>query len=686
MNDPRLAPHLPWYRSLRFRLVATAIVVEVCMLGLLLSNSYRLVGEALETQAQSRLAALAPLLNAALGGRVFQRDYSEIDAVLRQLVRTQASEFSYLVVRSPTGETLGQAGRVPPVLGTDQDIRGALADLSYDTQIDLVLSGDTKVGTVHFGLSLAELAALRSNVLTQSLLIAGFEVLISLLLLGFFGYLLTRHLGVLLDATRRVTDGDFTVRLALDQRDEVGTLAEHFNFMVNTLARDLEQRNRDQQVLEFQAHHDALTHLPNRMLFTDRLAQALARAQRSQRLLAIAYLDLDDFKPVNDRYGHKTGDQLLVMVAQRLKEHVRAEDTVSRIGGDEFVLLLSDLSTIDECMQTIDRLQAALGEPFPLEPQTLGIAASIGLTIYPFDEVDPDTLLRHADQAMYHAKQGGRNRVHLFDAEQDRLEAARRGNRARYEAALTRQEFVLFYQPQVDMRSGRVVGAEALIRWQHPEAGLLSPSCFLPEIEDSDLVIPLGEWVLEAALTQLGRWHAAGLALKLSVNISARHLQSPHFLTRLTALLERHPDAPPALLQLEVVESAALEDMAHIAQVIDYCHALGVSFALDDFGTGYSSLAYFKQLRVDTLKIDQSFVRDMMSDDEDRAIVEGVISLTRTFRRQVVAEGVENAETGVALLELGCAVAQGYGIARPMPAEQLPGWIAGWQPYPQWKS
>ncbi len=677
---------IPWYRSIRFRLVVTAIVIEIFMLGLLLANSHRLVTEALESQTQMRLDALKPLIDAALAGRVFQRDHAEIDAILRQLVGMRPTDLRYIVVLGARGEVLSQAGAAPSDWHEDENVLTALSDMTYDTQVALTLPGNTRVGAVRFGLSLVDLAGLRDNVLKQSLYIAGMEVLLTLVLLISLGYLLTRHIAHLLAATRRLAQGDFTTQITRRSSDEIGMLAENFNQMASALADDAAERNRYQRELEFLAHHDPLTQLPNRILLADRLSLALARTQRAQRLLAIAYIDLDHFKPVNDSLGHTAGDQLLVMVAQRLKEHVRADDTVCRLGGDEFVLLLSDLGTIDECLQTIERLLATVGRPYALDGKTISITTSIGLTIFPFDDADADTLMRHADQAMYVAKQSGRNRFHLFDAEQDRQVQARRSNRNRIEAALAHDEFVLFYQPKVDMRQGRVIGAEALIRWQHPEEGLLPPSRFLPEVEDTDFAIPLGEWVIETALRQLEAWHAAGMPLEVSVNISPRHLQSPDFTVRLAALLEKHPGVRPDSLELEVVESAALEDVLRIAEVITACHALGVSFALDDFGTGYSSLSYFKRLHVDTLKIDQSFVRDLLTDDEDHAIVEGVISLTRTFKRQVVAEGVETAEIGAALLALGCSIAQGYGIARPMPAADMPAWIDRWQPYPQWRN
>ncbi|MHB1428409.1 MAG: putative bifunctional diguanylate cyclase/phosphodiesterase [Rhodocyclaceae bacterium] len=676
---------IPWHRSIRFRLAAAAIVVQILMLGLLLANSYRLVTEALETQTRARLDALTPLLDAALAGRVFQRDHSEIAEILHQLVGERQTDLKYIVVFDPGGKVLGAVGSVPFDLREDRYVLAALSDLTYDTQIQLTLPGSLPVGTVQFGLSLAELATLRGNVLKQSLVIVGMAILLSMLLLISIGYLLTRHIASLVAATHRVTQGDFSTSIAIRSKDEIGTLADNFNQMAAALARDVADRNRYEHELEFLAHHDPLTQLPNRVLLADRLQHAIAQTQRAECLLAIAYLDLDGFKEINDTLGHKTGDQLLVMVAQRFKEHIRAADTVCRLGGDEFVLLLGDLSEIEECTGAIERLLDALARPYPHDPQPLRITASIGLTIYPFDDADADALMRHADQAMYVAKQSGRNRYHLFDAEQDRQVQARHSNLARLDAALRDNEFVLHYQPKVDMRSGKVVGAEALIRWQHPEEGLLPPSRFLGEIEDSDLAIPLGEWVIATALAQLARWQAAGLKLAISVNISPRHLQVRNFPKRLGELLQQHAQLPPASLELEVVESAALEDVVRVAEIIDACHALGVSFALDDFGTGYSSLSYFKRLHVDVLKIDQSFVRDLLTDDEDHAIVEGVISLTRTFKRQVIAEGVESAEIGAALLQLGCPLAQGYGIAKPMPAADLPGWIANWQPCPQWR-
>jgi diguanylate cyclase (GGDEF)-like protein/PAS domain S-box-containing protein len=447
---------------------------------------------------------------------------------------------------------------------------------------------------------------------------------------------------------------------------------------------DITPQKEHQRELERIAHFDALTGVPNRVLLSDRLAQAIAQTRRAGAMMAVCYLDLDGFKPVNDRYGHAAGDRLLVEMAQRMKDCLRGGDTVARIGGDEFVLLLLGLERMDEVDPALRRILDAVALPVIVDDEPTAISASLGVTLFPRDDADADALLRHADQAMYEAKQSGKNRYHLFDPERDRQAQARGEQVAHVEQALRRGEFELFYQPKVNMRLGTVPGAEALIRWRHPRRGVLAPGEFLPAIEDSDLIVEVGDWVIATALAQLARWRALGIDLAVSVNIAPRHLLRHDFVARLAGHLAAQPGLPPDRLELEVLETAAIEDIQHVSVVMHACQALGVRFALDDFGTGYSSLTYFKRLPTETLKIDQSFVRDMISDSEDMAIVEGVIGLAEVFRRNVIAEGVETAEHGLLLLNLGCELAQGYGIARPMPADDLPRWLAGWRPEPQW--
>ncbi|MFC5302760.1 EAL and GGDEF domain-containing protein [Azospira restricta] len=450
--------------------------------------------------------------------------------------------------------------------------------------------------------------------------------------------------------------------------------------------RDITVLKEHDRQLDRIAHYDPLTGVPNRTLLADRMRQALAQARRSGSLLAICYLDLDGFKPINDNFGHDTGDRVLVAVAARLQACLRASDTVARVGGDEFVLLLQGIDDLDECKQALARILGEIARPLAVDGRDIRLSGSLGVALYPKDDADSDTLLRHADQAMYLAKQGGRNRFHLFDPEHDRLARERTERLARIAQALRDGEFVLYYQPQVDMRSGRVAGVEALIRWQHPQRGLLPPADFLSVIEDSELIVEVGDWVIATALAQLDAWQRIGLQLRVGVNIAARHLLHAAFAERLQAQLADFPEVAPQALELEILETAALEDIERVSRVIRECRALGVSFSLDDFGTGYSSLAYLKSLPAETVKIDQTFVRDMLVDAEDRAIVEGVIGLARVFRREVIAEGVETAAHGALLLRLGCDMAQGYGIARPMPAADLPVWVGQWRPDPGWRS
>ena len=451
------------------------------------------------------------------------------------------------------------------------------------------------------------------------------------------------------------------------------------------LFSDITGIKEHQRQLEHIAHFDALTNLPNRLLLADRLQQAMMQAQRRGNQVAVAYLDLDGFKNVNDRHGHDVGDKLLIHLASAMKDTLREGDTLARLGGDEFVAVLIDLDGIESCVPMLTRLLEAAAMPAQIGDFVLTGSASIGVTFYPqaFD-IEADQLLRQADQAMYQAKLSGKNRFHVFDSAHDSSLRVHHESLERIRIALENREFVLHYQPKVNMQSGMVIGVEALIRWQHPEKELLAPAKFLPVIEDHPLAVELGEWVIDTALTQIEDWHATGLDLAVSVNIGARQLQQGDFVQRLLAILAKHPQVNPSSLELEVLETSALADMAQVSKVIETCHQMGVRFALDDFGTGYSSLTYLKRLRVAVLKIDQSFVHDMLDDPDDLAILEGVIGLAAAFKREVVAEGVETVEHGAALLRLGCGLAQGYGIARPMPADQLPSWVASWKPDATW--
>ena len=438
--------------------------------------------------------------------------------------------------------------------------------------------------------------------------------------------------------------------------------------------------------LERIAHYDLLTNLPNRVLLADRLNHGMVQCQRRNQSLAVAFMDLDGFKAVNDRHGHNVGDELLVEVAQRMKEALREGDTLARIGGDEFIAVMIDLENIEDSEPVLKRLLKAAADPVTLGGAVMQISASIGVSLYPQDHVDADLLMRHADQAMYVAKQAGKNRYHFFDTTQDNAIKTQGQSIDDIRSALNRREFLLHYQPKVNMYTGEVIGVEALIRWQHPVRGVVPPLDFLPAIEGHALSLELGEWVIDAALSQINQWRSIGVELPISVNISAYQLQQRNFSTRLAVLLAAHSEVAPHYLELEILETSVLSDISQVFDTMSACHDLGVRFALDDFGTGYSSLTHIKRLPAYLIKIDQSFVRDMLEDVDDLAIVESVIGLAKTFKREVIAEGVETIEHGLALLKLGCKLAQGYGIARPMTGGDIPEWVSNWKTDDSWQT
>lgn len=425
------------------------------------------------------------------------------------------------------------------------------------------------------------------------------------------------------------------------------------------------------------AHYDLLTGIPNRALLADRMSQAIAQTSREQNMMAVCYLDLDGFKPINDTLGHDAGDHVLVEIAKRIDNAIRGGDTSARLGGDEFVVLLLGLSRGEECVATLERLLAVISLPMTYKEKTIYVSASIGVSIYPMDDEDPDILMRHADQAMYLAKQTGKNRFHIYDPAMDRRSRVQHEFLKSIRHALEHNQFELHYQPKISMRSKELLGAEALIRWRHPERGILPPSEFLRLVENTELDIEIGEWVTATALSQIDQWRKSGLDIEVSINISGYHLESSGFVEKLHQQLSLYPDLPTGKLQIEVLETVALNDIAVVREIIESCRKIGIGFALDDFGTGYSSLSYLSALPVDVLKIDQSFVRDMLEDKGDMAIVQGIIALARAFDRKIVAEGIETEAQYKALLDMDCEVGQGYWIAKPMMASAMIAWRDG---------
>ena len=442
---------------------------------------------------------------------------------------------------------------------------------------------------------------------------------------------------------------------------------------------DVTEKRKLMEVLQWRADHDVLTGLPNRSLLYDRFKQSVATAHRNHSSLAVCILDLDGFKLINDRYGHAIGDRLLVEVSERLKKIIRGEDTVARLGGDEFVILLG-LMHANELEMAMQRILTALSLAYTIDGIELNISASIGVTIYPKDDADIDSLLRHADQAMYRAKLRGRDCYHLFNILLDNEARTAFETVVLVSKALRNNELCLHYQPKINLSSGTITGYEALLRWQHPQEGIIYPQNFIPFVEQTNLIVDIGNWVIEQALTQISNWAVLGKTWSVAVNIAALHFQREDFVETLKHLLSRFPNSSPQMLDIEIVESVMLENIPLVVKNINECKKLGVTFSLDDFGTGYSSLSYLKKLETHSIKIDQSFIRGILDDKNSLLLTIAIIGLAKSFNREVIAEGVETVEQAKLLMRLGCDSAQGYGFAKPMPVEAVISWSKHFSP------
>lgn len=448
-------------------------------------------------------------------------------------------------------------------------------------------------------------------------------------------------------------------------------LANDLAFGIETL-RTRTLHNVAEKKLEFLAHFDPLTSLPNRTLLRDRFEQAAAIADREKSGVAIFFLDLDNFTHINDSLGHVYGDKLLVSVANRLKQCIRKTDTLSRQGGDEFAILLSNINDVESIEEIIHGIVSSFTEPFDIDGYTLNITFSAGISVYPHDDKSFDALLKHADTALYHAKHSGRNIYRFFSGQMnnDALEYIQL--QGQLHNAIKNKELQLYYQPQIDTTTGKIIGAEALLRWNHPEHGLIPPAKFIPGAERSGLIIPIGEWVLNEACRQIQLWRETDQipSFVVAVNLSALQFKRGD-LTETVALALEQANLPASHLELELTESILLHDVNDIRNTLHSLKKIGVRLSIDDFGTGYSSLSYLKQLAVDKLKIDQSFIRDMVEDAGDAAIVKAIIQLGHALDLSVIAEGVEKNTQFATLKELGCDEIQGYLFSRPLPAEEF---------------
>ncbi len=424
--------------------------------------------------------------------------------------------------------------------------------------------------------------------------------------------------------------------------------------------------------LDYLAHIDSLTNLPNRRAFNERLSYAISGAHQFGGAVGLLLLDLDNFKVVNDTLGHNNGDKLLKLVTQRLIERLRTTDTICRIGGDEFVIILASRNAAEEIVSVAEKVTAALAPPFLLGIHEIYVTASVGISVYPQDAEDVETLMRNADTAMYQAKSRGKNAYQKFHPEMDQRAQKRLSLEAKLRKALERGELLLHYQPQVDLSTGKIVGVEALARWHHPELGFVSPVEFIPVAEESGLIVSLGRWVLRTACQQAATWHDAGLLgdMHMAVNLSVRQTKDGGLMSDILTIL-RETNLSPNQLELEITESVLMENVHANVELMKRLQMEGIHLSIDDFGTGYSSMAYLKRFPIDKLKIDRSFVRDIPGDGDDEAIATAIIAMAHGLGMSVVAEGIETEEQLQFLRSAGCDIMQGYYFARPMSAGQL---------------
>jgi diguanylate cyclase (GGDEF)-like protein/PAS domain S-box-containing protein len=449
-------------------------------------------------------------------------------------------------------------------------------------------------------------------------------------------------------------------------KDQTGTITHYV-----ATGKDISERIRVHEHLQHMAHHDALTDLPNRNLFLDRLQQSLNRARWHDRLVAVMFMDLDRFKIINDTLGHNVGDQLLLQLSRRLDKTVRDGDTIARFGGDEFAILLDDIDSDSHISSLAQKLLDTLTEPFKINKQDLYVTASIGVSIFPNDGEDSETLLRNADVAMYRAKDLGKNNYQFYsdDLSARIFERLTLENHLRH--ALERNEFALYYQPQIDARTQKISGVEALLRWEHPDLGLVMPNNIVPLLEETGLIEKVGHWVLETACQQSRVWHDAGWSyLHMSVNISSRQFNNTDFISSLHDIINQ-TEINPEFLELELTESMLMRNASTTVNALHSLGGLGVRFAIDDFGTGYSSLTYLRRFPIDTIKIDSSFIHDVTDNPDDAAIASAIIVMAQSLSLNVIAEGVENQGQLDFLTARDCYYVQGNFFSRPLPAEEL---------------
>lgn len=668
----------PVARQLQLANLVTSGVVIFLAGFLLVALQSWLAGAALLKQTSTEAAMTSENLSAAL---VFNDRLSGTD-ILASL--KAFSEISDAVVFDARGEvfvTYRRAGTVPAAVSP-------IAKTAFDGH-DFTLSRLRVVKTIVFEGKPLGVIRIESELTSVYRRIAWYVVLVTLVMVASLGLaqavlsrlqrLVTEPLLALAKTSETISaQGDFSIRARVNPSADIGLLARGFNAMLDRveqreheLEEEIAERKRIEVKLDRLAHFDNVTGLHNRYFFNDRLSTVVDRALKNQEQSIVIFLDLDNFKSVNDTLGHDTGDELLRIVSQRLNQCVRFGDTISRIGGDEFAIIIENVTDLAVGERVATKCLAALAEVARINGNEIYVTASIGISTCPGDAVDVHALLKYSDTAMYYAKNAGKNTFRMFDISMQGEAQKRFAMNGSLRRALERCEFALHYQPQVDLQSGRVFGVEALLRWLHPEVGVISPLDFIPLAEETGLIIPIGNWVLKSACEQLVAWQRQGLNdLRMSVNLSGRQLKEDNFVQGLLDIVSAS-GADPRYLELELTESMLMDAGQITIDKLDALKAAGIKLAIDDFGTGYSSMSYLKRFPINTLKVDRSFVRDLPHNTQDCAITKAIISMAHSLNLHVVAKGIETAVQEALLKSTGCDSGQGYLYGKPVPAIQI---------------
>lgn len=683
--------------AFRWKLIFGVAAIQTILLVLLIWSGLNVLKQSNEDALLKRTDTTAKLFASTAQAAVLASDLAALESFMGEVLSNPDIVYARVLSKQGVLAEAGEQRLLTRKFVRDTSLGTASSDSVFDTYADITVSGE-KYGRVEIGFSTTAIQHLISNTRTKSFGLA----ILNLVMVGMFslalGYYLTRGLNALQQGTKQIAEGELGYQIQVKGKDELAQTAVSFNQMsaklkhldaerakkeaeIRQLNQALEQRvtERTTQLqdantqLEHQALHDSLTNLPNRALFHDRLSNTLSSAQRSQEMFALIGLDLDLFKEINDTLGHHAGDLVLQHVAQACHKILRESDTVARMGGDEFSILLPKVTGMEHAMQVAQRVLAAIKEPLQIDGHLIEVSASLGIAIYPEHGDDELTLIMHGDAAMYEAKRQKLG-VAVYQPEMGEGKNEAVALKGELRRAIAEGEMVLHFQPKIDFSAQKINGVEALVRWQHPRLGLLYPDRFISLAEHSGQIKPLTIEVLKLAMLQIQVWREQGMEFPVAVNISAVNLQDRGFPEIVAAMMTEY-EVPSRLLELEVTETAIMTEPISAIDNIRKLDNIGVQVSIDDFGTGYSSMAYLQKLLVAKIKIDKSFVIDMDKDQKDDVIVRSTIELAHNLGLKAVAEGVESAEVWERLKAMGCDSAQGYYMSKPLTPEKFAEWM-----------